>query len=94
MAKLVDRHFNISGMEISSILKQHWTMWRTPFIDNTDGPKLSHMYELLWMHYIGRLLAGLEVKQPATYRVYVRVRNSAVFRYNRYRNLISRKLSM
>lgn len=68
-------------------------MWRTPFIDTSDGPKVNHMCELFWLHYSGRLLAGLEINHPAAYRVYVRVRNSAVFRFNRYRSLISRRLA-
>lgn len=93
MARIVKRGFNIAGMEVMSVAKHYCVLLRMPFVNIAEGPKWAYLAELWGLHYIGPLLVKLEIRHPRAYRFYVRVRNSAVFRYKRYRDLLGRRLT-
>lgn len=88
MARIAKQGLNITGMEAISVVKHYCVLLRMPFVNIAEGPKWAYLAELWGMHYIGRLLVELEIRHPRVYRIYVRVRNSAVFRYNRYWNVL------
>jgi len=92
MARIVKRGFNIAGMELAAIIKHYCVLLRRPFVNIGGGPKLKEMIELFGLHYIGPRLVTLEIRHPRIYRLYIRLRDSVVFRYQRYRNLLLRRL--
>lgn len=93
MARIVKRGFNIAGMEVMTVAKHYFILLRMPFVNIAEGPKWAYLAELCGLHYIGPRLVEMEIKHPRAYRFYVRVRNSAVFRYKRYRDLLGRRLA-
>lgn len=92
MARIVKRGVSIAGMEIATLIKHYCVLLRRPFVNIGEGPEVKELIELLGLHYAGPLLVALEIRYPRTYRLYVRLRNSAVFRYKRYRALLLRRL--
>lgn len=92
MARIVKRGFNIAGMEVATLIKHYCVLLRRPFVNIGEGPKVRELLELCGLHHVGRLLVALENKYPRIYRLYARLRDSATFRYRRYRSLLLRKL--
>jgi len=93
MARIVKRGFNIAGMEVAAIIKHYCVLLRRPFVNIAEGPTIKYLLELFVLHYIGSLLAALEIRYPKIHRLHVRLRNSVAFRYKRYRNLLRRRLA-
>ena len=91
MAKIVNKDFNTSGTGILSILKQYLVFLRMPVLDLAEGPKFKYLVELFCMHTIGRLVVLMDLKYPRAYKIYSRIRNSLVFRYNHHKRQIARK---
>ena len=61
-----------------------------PYTGIGEGPSFAYLARLFKMHTIERQFVQLEVRQPGLFKAYMRVRNSLLFRYNHYRNVLKR----
>jgi len=93
MARIVKRCVDISGMELTTIMRHNRVITRRDIINIAEGPTSIYLRQLFVMYHLAPLLAALEIGSPRMYRLPVRLRNSAVFRYKRYRTLLLRSLA-